>query len=56
MNAPQDKKLVDIVPDDEPGKEIETEYDESLKGPMSGRMKPQIRYRNTEYGEAEEGD
>ena len=39
MNAPQDKKLIEVVKDDEPGKEIETAYDKETKGPMSGRMK-----------------
>jgi len=43
MNMPQDKKLNETVKDDEPGKEIETPYDKSLSGPMSGRMKPPIK-------------
>jgi hypothetical protein len=40
MNSPQDKKLSEVVKDDEPGKEIETAYDKELKGSMEGRMKP----------------
>lgn len=39
----QDRKLADTVPDDEPGKEIETDYDRLLKGPMSERMKPLVQ-------------
>ena len=46
----QDKKLVEIVKDDDPGKEIETAYDRETKGPMSGRMKQPI------MGEPRESD
>lgn len=46
----QDKKLVEVVKDDEPGKEIETPYDKLLKGPMSERMKPMVKGEECCYG------